>query len=133
MTELRGTRACGKSNSSTAQPRKSSGINISLSKEFEHFVTQKVESGMYHSASEAIRDGLRLLKERDELHQSRLVELPKEIATSIDQAARAGCGLSMRQPQPGSKRAVGNAGPRGTRRARHERAAGQSPLSFRPG
>jgi antitoxin ParD1/3/4 len=63
-------------------------MNISLTKEFENYVTQKVESGLYHSASEVIRDGLRLLKQRDELHQSRLAELRKEIAIGIDQADR---------------------------------------------
>jgi antitoxin ParD1/3/4 len=63
-------------------------MNISLTKEFENYVAQKVESGMYHSASEVIRDGLRLMKERDELHQSRLAEVRKEIAIGIDQADR---------------------------------------------
>ena len=61
-------------------------MNISLTKEFEHYVTQKVDSGMYHSASEVIRDGLRLMKERDELHQSKLAELRREIAIGVDQA-----------------------------------------------
>jgi antitoxin ParD1/3/4 len=63
-------------------------MNISLTKEFEHYVTQKVDSGLYHSASEVIRDGLRLMKERDELHQSRLNELRKDIAVGADQADR---------------------------------------------
>jgi antitoxin ParD1/3/4 len=63
-------------------------MNISLTKEFENYVAQKVESGMYHSASEVIRDGLRLMKERDELHQSRLAELRKDIAIGVDQADR---------------------------------------------
>lgn len=63
-------------------------MNISLTKEFESYVTQKVESGMYHSASEVIRDGLRLMKERDELHQSRLATLRKDIAIGADQADR---------------------------------------------
>ena len=61
---------------------------ISLTEEFENYVAQKVESGLYHSASEVIRDGLRLLKQRDELHQSRLAELRKDIAIGIDQADR---------------------------------------------
>jgi antitoxin ParD1/3/4 len=61
-------------------------MNISLTKEFESYVSQKVESGMYHSASEVIRDGLRLMKERDDLHQSKLAELRKEIAFGVDQA-----------------------------------------------
>lgn len=64
-------------------------MNISLTKEFESYVTQKVESGLYHSASEVIRDGLRLMKERDELHQSRLAELRRDIAIGVDQADRS--------------------------------------------
>jgi antitoxin ParD1/3/4 len=61
-------------------------MNISLTKELENYVSQKVESGLYHSASEVIRDGLRLMKERDELHQSKLNELRKEIAVGRVQA-----------------------------------------------
>ena len=61
-------------------------MNISLTKEFEIYVTQKVESGMYHSASEVIRDGLRLMKERDELHQTRLAELRRAIEIGVHQA-----------------------------------------------
>jgi antitoxin ParD1/3/4 len=63
-------------------------MNISLTKEFETYVAQKVESGLYHSASEVIRDGLRLMKERDELHQTRLGELRRDIAIGVDQADR---------------------------------------------
>jgi antitoxin ParD1/3/4 len=63
-------------------------MNISLTKEFESYVTQKVESGLYHSASEVIRDGLRLMKERDELHQNKLAALRKDIAIGVDQADR---------------------------------------------
>jgi antitoxin ParD1/3/4 len=63
-------------------------MNISLTREFELYVSQKVESGLYHSASEVIRDGLRLMKERDDLHQSRLAELRATIAIGVDQADR---------------------------------------------
>ena len=63
-------------------------MNISLTKEFESYVAEKVESGLYHSASEVIRDGLRLMKQRDELHQTRLAELRRDIAIGVDQADR---------------------------------------------
>lgn len=63
-------------------------MNISLTEEFENYVSEKVKSGLYHSASEVIRDGLRLMKERDELHQSKLAELRKEIAIGVEQADR---------------------------------------------
>ena len=63
-------------------------MNVSLTPELEKLVSEKVESGMYHSASEVIREGLRLLKEHDELRQRRLEELRKEVAIGIEQAER---------------------------------------------
>lgn len=42
-------------------------MNISLTPELEQFVQGKVESGLYNNASEVIREGLRLLKEHDEV------------------------------------------------------------------
>ena len=44
----------------------------------------KVESGMYTSASEVIREGLRLLKDQDALKAIRLAELRREIQQGID-------------------------------------------------
>ena len=44
-------------------------MNISLTPELEQFVQAKVESGLYNNASEVIREGLRLLKEHDEVRR----------------------------------------------------------------
>jgi antitoxin ParD1/3/4 len=63
-------------------------MNVSLTPELEQYVNQKVESGRYHSASEVIREGLQMLKERDEIHQRKLEELRREIQIGIDQADR---------------------------------------------
>ena len=41
-------------------------MNVSLTKELEALVNKKVKSGMYQTASEVVREGLRLLKERDQ-------------------------------------------------------------------
>jgi len=40
-------------------------MNVSLTPELERLVNDKVKTGMYQTASEVIREGLRLLKERD--------------------------------------------------------------------
>src|SRR4051794_4358636 len=40
-------------------------MNVSLTAELEKLVNDKVKTGMYQTASEVIREGLRLLKERD--------------------------------------------------------------------
>jgi antitoxin ParD1/3/4 len=42
-------------------------MNVSLTPELEKFVDEKVESGLYNNASEVVREGLRLLKEHDEI------------------------------------------------------------------
>jgi antitoxin ParD1/3/4 len=41
-------------------------VNVSLTPELELLVAEKVKTGMYQTSSEVIREGLRLLKERDE-------------------------------------------------------------------
>ncbi len=63
-------------------------MNVSLTPELEQYVSGKVQSGLYHSASEVIREGLRLLKQKDEVHRGRLEELRREIQVGIDQANR---------------------------------------------
>ena len=44
-------------------------MNVYLTREWEEFIRQKVASGPYHSASEVIGEGLRLLKEQDVLQR----------------------------------------------------------------
>src|SRR3954466_14696082 len=63
-------------------------MNISLTPELEQYVNGKVQGGMYHSASEVVREGLRLLKEKDELHQRKLEELRAAVQVGIHQADR---------------------------------------------
>jgi len=46
-------------------------MNVSLTRELEQLVADKLKTGMYQTASEVIREGLRLLKERDE-HMAQL-------------------------------------------------------------
>jgi antitoxin ParD1/3/4 len=41
-------------------------MNVSLTPELERFVNEKVETGLYQTASEVVREGLRLLKQREE-------------------------------------------------------------------
>lgn len=42
-------------------------MNVSLTPQLEEFVRRKVESGLYNNASEVIREGLRLLIEKDSI------------------------------------------------------------------
>jgi len=63
-------------------------MNVSVGKEFEEFVRLKVASGDYASVSEVVRDGLRMLKEKDMLFEARLQSLKDEIQIGVDQAER---------------------------------------------
>ena len=59
-------------------------MNISLTPHLEELVKKKVESGLYGSASEVVREALRLLDERDRLHTMRLEELRAEIKNGLE-------------------------------------------------
>lgn len=62
-------------------------MNVSLTPELEKLIDTKVASGMYHSASEVVRDALRLLIERDQLREHRLQVLKSDIEAGLDQLA----------------------------------------------
>ena len=63
-------------------------MNVSLTAELEQLVNEKVASGMYHSASEVIREGLRLLKERDEMRRVQREEMRCDILMGAEQIRR---------------------------------------------
>jgi antitoxin ParD1/3/4 len=60
-------------------------MNVSLTPELETLVNEKVKSGNYNSASEVVREALRLLKEQDELKRIRRDELRREVMKGVDE------------------------------------------------
>lgn len=62
-------------------------MNITLGKEFERRITEKVSDGLYTSASEVIRDGLRMLFEKDVAKNQQLEILREEVAKGFEQLA----------------------------------------------
>jgi antitoxin ParD1/3/4 len=58
-------------------------MNISLTPQLEELVKRKVESGLYGSASEVIREALRLLEERDRVRVMRLEALREELRLGV--------------------------------------------------
>jgi antitoxin ParD1/3/4 len=63
-------------------------MNVNLGPELDQFIAGLLQSGLYQSQSEVVREALRLLKEREELKQLRLAELRKQIALGSQQADR---------------------------------------------
>ena len=60
------------------------GMNVNLTPHLEELVKQKVQSGLYTSASEVVREALRLMDEKDQLRQATLDELRKDIHEGME-------------------------------------------------
>ncbi len=59
-------------------------MNVSLPPELEARVRQRVESGMYGSASEVIREALRLFEAYEQAQISKLDSLREDIAKGLN-------------------------------------------------
>ncbi len=64
-------------------------MNVSLTPELAKLVEEKVASGMYTSASEVVREALRLLADSDKLRETRVTELRQQVAKGLA-SAKAG-------------------------------------------
>jgi antitoxin ParD1/3/4 len=64
-------------------------MNVSLGAQWERFVNNKVKSGRYQTASEVLRDGLRLLEERERAFEAISVsgknDLERKLETGLKQ------------------------------------------------
>ena len=58
-------------------------MNVSLTPELERFVAGKVESGLYNSASEVVREALRLLDEHERARRVQLAAFNQELGTRL--------------------------------------------------
>ena len=54
-------------------------MNVHLTPELETLVQNKVKTGRYNSASEVVREALRLFEERDRIREMQVRELRKRI------------------------------------------------------
>jgi antitoxin ParD1/3/4 len=60
------------------------GMNINLTPQLEDLVRRKVESGLYNSASEVVREALRLMEEQDQIKAAKLDQLRRDIRLGLD-------------------------------------------------
>jgi antitoxin ParD1/3/4 len=66
-------------------------MNVSLTPELDRFVAAKVESGRYNSASEVVREALRLLEEHDRARAAQIAAFNQELGArlaSLDRGER---------------------------------------------
>ena len=60
------------------------GMNVNLTPQLEEMVRSKVNSGMYTSASEVVREALRLMEEKDRVREAKLDELRREVKKGLE-------------------------------------------------
>ncbi|MGA9543599.1 MAG: type II toxin-antitoxin system ParD family antitoxin [Candidatus Sulfotelmatobacter sp.] len=58
-------------------------INVNLTPELEGLIRQKVSSGRYNSASEVVREALRLMEAEDQLRAAKLDQLRHDIQEGL--------------------------------------------------
>lgn len=58
-------------------------MNVSLTPQLEKFVSAKVQSGRYNSASEVVREALRLLEEHDFARATQLTGFNEELGRRL--------------------------------------------------
>lgn len=63
-------------------------LNVSLTPELERFVQDRVATGRYQTASEVVREGLRLLEHQEEQRESALAALKAKLQRGAAQAER---------------------------------------------
>ncbi len=63
-------------------------LNVSLTPELARFVDGQVQGGLYSTASEVVREGLRILAEREKLRELRHEEIRKKVKDGIDELDR---------------------------------------------
>jgi antitoxin ParD1/3/4 len=63
-------------------------MNVSLTPELEKRIAEKVDSGLYNSASEVVREGLRLLFAAEETKARRLDRMRADIDVGLEQLDR---------------------------------------------
>jgi antitoxin ParD1/3/4 len=63
-------------------------MNVSLSPELERRIAEKVDSGLYTTASEVVREALRLFFAESEARERRLTQLEADLAQGLKELDR---------------------------------------------
>ena len=59
-------------------------MNVNLTPHLDQMIRQKVASGLYNSASEVVREALRLMEEHDRMRAAKLEQLKGDINEGLD-------------------------------------------------
>ena len=59
-------------------------MNVNLTPQLEEMIKKKVASGLYNSASEVVREALRLMEEQDRLRAVKLEQLRQDMRDGLN-------------------------------------------------
>jgi len=59
-------------------------LNVNLTPKLEQLVRRKVSSGRYNSASEVVREALRIMEAHDQLQSLKVEQLRRDIRDGLD-------------------------------------------------
>ena len=62
--------------------------NVNLTRHFDRFIDTRITSGRFSNASEVVREGLRLLEQREEEHKAKLKWLRDAVKQGMDEIDR---------------------------------------------
>ena len=62
--------------------------NISFTQQHDQLINEKISNGSHQTASEVVREAMRLMQERDELHQQRVARVRAKIEKGFEQSER---------------------------------------------
>lgn len=85
------------------------GMNVNLTPELELLVRRKVASGMYTSASEVVREALRLMEEQDQMRAVRLDQLRQDVRKGLDSGPSEPWDAEAMKQQARARRAAAKA------------------------
>ena len=84
------------------------GMNVNLTPQLEELVRAKVATGMYNSASEVVRDALRLMAQNDQAHEVKLEQLRQEIKLGLNSGEASTWDAANFKQQARQRQKVGN-------------------------
>lgn len=82
------------------------GMNVNLTPQLEEMVRQKVNSGLYTSASEVVREALRLMDEKDRLQVAKLAQLRQDVREGLESGPAAAWDAEQVKREGRAKRAA---------------------------
>ena len=63
-------------------------MHVSLTSRLEDFVKEKVQTGLYNNASEVVRSALRLLEQKEQVHELKLQVLRDAVRLGANETDR---------------------------------------------